>query len=122
MLRRGSLERTYIKVARLVLLAFVGPCPNGKECCHADDVQTNNRLDNLRWDTREANRVDGLNNRTKAYVQSHPRAKMTSGRVLMVRAMYETGIYQQKELAGIFSVSLGHMSNIINRRTWKHLA
>jgi hypothetical protein len=46
------------KVHRLVLEAFVGPCPPGMECCHYNDIPDDNRLSNLRWDTRSANRYD----------------------------------------------------------------
>lgn len=47
---------------RLVLLAFVGPCPEGMEGCHLDDDPKNNRLSNLRWDTRSANLHDRVRN------------------------------------------------------------
>ena len=49
-------------VHRLVLEAFVGPCPPGMEACHWDDDPTNNRLENLRWDTRSANDADMVRN------------------------------------------------------------
>jgi hypothetical protein len=49
-------------VHRVVLETFVGPCPDGMECCHNDDVKTNNRLDNLRWDTHDANVADKVKN------------------------------------------------------------
>lgn len=45
----------------LVLRAFVGPPPIGTEARHLDGVETNNRLDNLVWDTR------GNNNRDKKW-------------------------------------------------------
>ena len=45
-------------VHQLVLLAFVGPCPEGMEVCHGDGDPTNNRLDNLRYDTRSENIMD----------------------------------------------------------------
>lgn len=48
----------------LVLEAFVGPRPAGLHGCHHDDVPTNNRLDNLRWDTPSANRYDSSRNGT----------------------------------------------------------
>lgn len=49
-------ERKQFRVPRLVLAAFVGPCPRGMEVCHAPDFsKNNNRLDNLRWDTTKAN-------------------------------------------------------------------
>lgn len=49
-------------VHRLVLQAFVGPCPTGKMCCHWDDGPKNNRLSNLRWDTRSKNVHDAVRN------------------------------------------------------------
>lgn len=42
-------------VHTLVLEAFVGPCPEGNECCHGKGGPLNNRLANLRWDTRSGN-------------------------------------------------------------------
>ncbi|UGS27597.1 NUMOD4 motif-containing HNH endonuclease [Microbacterium resistens] len=46
------------KVHRLVLEAFVGPCPDGMESCHENGVRDDNRLSNLRWDTSLANAAD----------------------------------------------------------------
>ena len=45
-------------VPRLVLEAFIGPCPPGHEACHNDGNLTNNRLDNLRWDSHIENIAD----------------------------------------------------------------
>lgn len=47
-----------VRVHRLVLESFVGPCPNDMEACHWDDDPSNNRLSNLRWDTSVANKRD----------------------------------------------------------------
>ena len=47
-------------VHRLVLTAFVGPCPEGMVGCHFNDVGTDNRLENLRWDTPRANTYDSI--------------------------------------------------------------
>lgn len=51
-------------VHRLVLEAFVGPCPEGMEACHWDGDPTNNRLENLRWDTRSENHRDAARHGT----------------------------------------------------------
>lgn len=56
--------RTEAPVHRLVLLAFVGPCPDGMEACHRNDVPDDNRIENLRWDTRAANVADSVRNGT----------------------------------------------------------
>ncbi len=61
-------ERKQLRVPRMVLEAFVGPCPERHEACHGPDFsKSNNRLDNLRWDTSKANCQErpplvGLNN------------------------------------------------------------
>lgn len=51
-------------VHRLVLEAFIGPCPEGMESCHWNDVSDDNRLVNLRWGTRSDNRKDSVRNGT----------------------------------------------------------
>lgn len=50
----------YTGAHRLVLEAFVGPCPPGMEACHNDGDPSNNALSNLRWDTKSANMLDKL--------------------------------------------------------------
>jgi hypothetical protein len=57
----GGVCRTFY-VHRLVLQAFVGPNPAGMEACHWNDDPTDNRLENLRWDTRGANARDSVRN------------------------------------------------------------
>ena len=55
---QGEDRATTFYVHRLVLEAFVGPCPEGMEACHNNGVPDDNRVENLRWDTRSANRLD----------------------------------------------------------------
>lgn len=45
-------------VHRLVLTAFVGPCPEGMEALHINGNSSDNRLCNLRWGTRAENVAD----------------------------------------------------------------
>jgi len=52
------------KIHRLVLEAFVSPRPHLMEACHGDGNPTNNRLENLRWDTRSENRRDAVRHGT----------------------------------------------------------
>jgi NUMOD4 motif/HNH endonuclease len=56
--RKGQL----FKIHTLVLEAFRGPCPAGQQCCHGNDISTDNRLENLRWDTPRANMFDRVRN------------------------------------------------------------
>lgn len=56
--REGEYEKRLVH--RMVLEAFVGPCPDGAEGCHFDGDPNNNALSNLRWDTRKKNIRDML--------------------------------------------------------------
>jgi hypothetical protein len=52
--------RCDVQVHRLVLMAFVGPCPEDMEACHNDGNTANNWIDNLRWDTHQSNMSERL--------------------------------------------------------------
>ena len=56
-LRRDSFSH-FKRVASLVMLAFVGPRPEGLEICHGDNDPGNNHLSNLRYDTRSNNMLE----------------------------------------------------------------
>lgn len=57
-------KRRIFHVHHLVLMAFVGPRPTGMEGCHWNDDPTDNRVENLRWDTRSGNQLDSVRNGT----------------------------------------------------------
>ena len=40
-------------VHRIILESFVGPCPDGEECCHNNGDSGDNRLENIRWGWRD---------------------------------------------------------------------
>ena len=63
---RNSRSESFL-VHRLVLEAFVGPCPDGMEACHYDDDPANNRLENLRWATHSDNMRDSVRNGTHVW-------------------------------------------------------
>lgn len=48
------------RVSVLVLEAFVGPRPAGMYACHNNGDATDDRLENLRWDTPSGNTADCL--------------------------------------------------------------
>jgi hypothetical protein len=60
-----------LSVHKLVMLAFVGPRPDGLEVCHNDGNPANNALSNLRFDTRSRNVLDSVRHGT------HPQARRT---------------------------------------------
>lgn len=63
-LRSGHQRREVLYVHRLVLAAFVGPCPEGMEVRHLDGNPANNRLENLKYGTVSENRFDSVRHGT----------------------------------------------------------
>jgi hypothetical protein len=115
---RGGEKKT-CHVHRLVLEAFVGPCPVGMECCHNDGDPANNRLENLRWDTRLENARDRLRHGTQQ-VGSSANFKLREGDVMEIRRLKAAGITMD-ELASRFGVSRANIEAIVYRRSWRHI-
>ena len=62
-LYRGDGSKEYPSIHRLVLETFQSPCPPGLEACHNDGNPANNHINNLRWDTSQANSFDSAQHR-----------------------------------------------------------
>lgn len=97
---------------RLVLEAFVGPCPPGFQACHNDGNAANNALSNLRWDSTLANAAD----RKKHGTQSRARSTLTAEQVTMIRANPSV---HDSEWAEKFGVKRGVISNARTGVTWR---
>jgi hypothetical protein len=60
------------QIHRLVLEAFVGPCPPGHLCRHLNGVPDDNRLKNLAWGTPQENSDDAVRHRKLKAARKHP--------------------------------------------------
>ena len=109
------------KVHRLVLLAFVGPCPEGMECRHFPDQNpTNNNLDNLSWSTRTENQRDRVLNGTDERGEKSPNAKLKASDIPKIREMRHRGMLM-KDIGAVFGVSHGAISHVLSGKQWKHI-
>jgi len=115
----GTTYNFYIH--RLVLLAFIGPCPEGMECCHADDCGWNNQLKNLRWDTRRNNQFDREKNGKGNKGERQGRHKLIEQDVREIRRLVKEEHFTQRLVASIFNIHHAHVSNIILGKRWSWL-
>jgi hypothetical protein len=99
------------------LLAFVGEPHKGQEACHNNGVKTDNRLCNLRWDTRHANSRDRV---AHGMSRNGIKPKLTESDVIVIRAL--STIHSNRQLALRFGVHPATIWNIIHRRKWAHVA
>ena len=114
-------------VHTLVLLAFVGPRPEGAEACHFPDRNPANcNLTNLRWGSSKDNHSDAVIHGTKGPGELHPRATITAEIVLAIRA--EADAFRRKGwrgwrfvLARKYGMTDRCLKHIIDRTSWKHV-
>jgi len=104
-------------IHRLVLEAFVGPCPKGCEACHNDGDTFNNHLSNLRWDTRKNNFADKKKHGTWQGRSSHPRARLSEEQVRAIRE--STGQVSGAEWARRLGVANTTISAVRRGQNWK---
>lgn len=116
--RRGG-KKTSRPIHRLVLEAWVGPCPKGLICCHNDGDPSNNSIENLRWDSYQSNADDALRHGTRA-VGSRCNAKLVEADVIEIRRLRSEGI-SMGEVASRYGVSLKNVEAIVRGRSWRHL-
>lgn len=115
----GGIGRTY-KIARLVLGAFIGSCPEGMESCHNDGNKQNDKLENLRWDTRVSNSCDKIAHGTILRGELSSVGKLLEAEVIKIKkALLENTLRGQgKKLAKRFEVSETSISAIRTSKTW----
>jgi len=106
---------------RIVLETFVGPCPEGLQCCHNDDCKQNNRLENLRWDTYYSNLQDKYKFDKILFGTRTWNNKLTEEDVRKIIKLCNEGIYCHKEIANMFNIAKSTVSGIFCRKRWKHL-
>ena len=105
-------------IHRMVMRAFVGPCPEGSEVNHKDGVKTNNHADNLEYVTRSENMQHAFDNELQSLRgERNTQSKLTEENVHEVRrrlANNET----HASIADCFNVSRECISGVAQGRNW----
>jgi hypothetical protein len=94
-----------LRVHRLVLEAFCGPCPPGMQGRHLDGNRSNNHITNLSWGTRSENEGDKWGHGTRLIGVSNHSAKLNPVAVMVIRWMHAKHGVSRKRLAGAFGMS-----------------
>lgn len=114
--RQSDAASPRVLVHHLVLNAFIGPCPSGMEACHGDGNPANNRVDNVRWDTRTENRADrARHGRGRSW------SKLSEDDVARAKSLRSMGC-TYAQIGASLGVSDTQASNICRGKQWKGAA
>lgn len=117
--RDGRQSTKYLH--RLVLLAFCGASHiPGADACHNDGDRGNNRLTNLRWDTRQGNCADRARHGTQRFGTRARTAKLNEDLVLAMRRAVRLG-KSTYSLAKEMKLSTHTVWCAVVGKTWKHV-
>ena len=118
-LRNSQGRMKHVLIHRLVLEAFVGPCPDGMECRHyPDNTRSNNQLPNLSWGTRQTNQGDRVFHGTHAAGEMHGRSVLTDKQAAEIFKLAKSG-KQLLEVSRLFGVHRSTVSKIANGISYK---
>lgn len=112
----------------LVLRAFRGPRPPGHEGCHNNDINADNSLENLRWDTPAANSADRERQSARCHAfrrwyrgSNRSRAKLVEGDITRIRDLLCCGI-SCRQIGIWFGVDHKTIGYIATGNTWTHVS
>lgn len=114
-------KRYLLKIARLVLETYIGPCPVGKECRHLDSDSQNSNLENLTWGTHQENIKDRTIAGTTACGERQGHSVLKNQDIPVIKYLYKTGLFRYEDLAFQFGVSISTIWQVVKGVTWNHL-
>lgn len=110
-------QKTYL-VHHLVLLAFVGPRPEGLETRHLDGNCRNNSLSNLTYGTHKENMADRkIHGGFYVHGSSHYRHMLSEADVIKIRGLLNSGL-TQKTIGTYYGVTRSCIQNIKRGHSW----
>lgn len=98
-----------------------GPIPDGQCVLHRCDNPPCCNPDHLFLGTQEDNARDRVAKRRTAYGENAGPAKLKDSDVIRIRGLVASGVLQ-KTLCTTYGISRASMSQVVNRKTWRHLA
>lgn len=113
-------KRTFIPIHVIVLMAWVGPRPDGMLACHNDGNKGNNTLKNLRWDTPKANAQDAIKHGTWLHGEIHPESILNDQAVVRMYELLMQG-HRIREVGEVLGFKVSTLHNIVCGKAWKHV-
>ncbi len=112
--------RHQLRISRLMLESFIGPCPNGMEASHENGNSLDDRIENLAWKTHPENEADKSRHGTllmgeECYLSTH-----CDQDVSILWEMVSQG-YSGRQIANTLGTTPNWVNMVYRGRIWKHL-
>src|SRR5690606_2215605 len=102
-------------------LLFKGDIPTGKVVRHVCDNRGCVNPEHLILGTQKDNIHDCIKRKRFVCGSKSHFSKLTAEQVIQVKALWRSGKYKQKEIAGLFGIRQQTVSKIVNNVKWKEV-
>src|SRR5690625_2328955 len=102
-------------IHRLVMLAFVGPCPDGYQVAHLNGDPSDNRLTNLKYVTPKENNSHKIGHGTHNGGESNHQSTLQGWQVAEIKYLATKSVPQGK-IARLFDISHKHVNAVLRER------
>jgi len=109
-----------ICVHHLIARAFIGPRPDGNDVCHNNGVPSDNRVENLRYDTAKGNAADRLSHGTDIRGEKHFSSVLTRQQVIEMREKRSQGV-TLASMAQEYGCTLAVVADAVGGKTWSYV-
>lgn len=110
-------KQTSIRVHTLVITAFIGPKPLGKECAHGNGNPSDNRLANLQWKTPIENNADKIRHGTQWHGETAPGSKLIAEDIPRIFDL-RTAKVPYRKIGFYFGIAESTIRGIFNGKRW----
>lgn len=107
-------------IYKLIMLAFLGPCPDGMEIAHLNGNCSDDRFVNLKYCTHKENESHKHMHGTSPQGERNPNSKLLGWQIEEILFLSEKSISHAK-IAALFDISYKDVSAIILGIKWSHI-
>lgn len=116
-----SISNKRHQITRLIYTMRIGPIPDNMFVCHRCDNPNCINPSHLFLGSALDNSTDMVQKGRQAKGNKNGNSKLDEEKVITIRSLHKNG-YSLKEISRQFNISKANTSDIVNRKTWIHVA